>query len=107
MADRVERDGTALVHYRGASALLILRETARVEEEALHLAFESAWAETQAPARVDIRLTREAHHTKLSLTHTGACAREPEIADGWARTLSGLKTFVETGTSPKFRAASP
>ncbi|MEL7299032.1 MAG: helix-turn-helix domain-containing protein [Pseudomonadota bacterium] len=102
MADRVIRTGTRLTFYRGGAKMLTLEETAETDA-ALHARFKPHWADLAA-SDLTHRITAEGPHTKLTLTHEGATA---EMADGWARALAGLKTFLETGTAPKFRASPP
>ena len=104
MADRVARDGNALAYYRSAKKMLTIQETAREEGRVLHGRFLPAWAPDLPASDLTYRLSDDGAHTKLTLEHRGLGDEHAEIADGWARTLAGLKTFVETGQTPKFRA---
>ncbi|MEO0677751.1 MAG: helix-turn-helix domain-containing protein [Pseudomonadota bacterium] len=102
MADTVTRDGAALHFFRGGAKMLTIEELAETETT-LHARFSPHWADI-APSDLTHRFEPEGAHTKLTLIHEAAT---PEMADGWGRTLAGLKTYLETGTSPKFRASPP
>ncbi|MEM1237389.1 MAG: helix-turn-helix domain-containing protein [Pseudomonadota bacterium] len=103
MADQVTREGPTLTYFRSGAALLTITETAREEEETLHARFAPAWAPGLAASDITYRLSDDGPHTKLTFEHRDLTGEEAEIADGWVRTLAGLKTFVETGQSPKFQ----
>ncbi|MEM9437545.1 MAG: helix-turn-helix domain-containing protein [Pseudomonadota bacterium] len=105
MADTVTRMGDTLSYARSGRELLTIREVAAEPPRALHAEFAPAWAPNLPRSELTYRLSQEGPYTKLTLEHRGA--GDPSIADGWARTLAGLKTFVETGAAPKFRAPSP
>ncbi|MEM8591804.1 MAG: metalloregulator ArsR/SmtB family transcription factor [Pseudomonadota bacterium] len=102
IADTVTRVGPALIFQRDGEIVLTLSEMAAETPQTLHLNFEP---KDRAPSEITFRLHDEAGQTALTLEHRGEGAAAYE--DTWLRTLSGLKTFIETGAGSKFRAFPP
>ncbi|MEL6915646.1 MAG: helix-turn-helix domain-containing protein [Pseudomonadota bacterium] len=102
MADAVTREGAALHFFRGGAKMLTIEET-RETETTLEARFTPRWADLP-PSDLIHHFTAEGAHTKFTLVHHDATQ---DMADGWRRTLAGLKTYLETGASLKFRASPP
>lgn len=70
--------------------------------------FEPRWEGGGDPSRVVYRIASEGDHCRLTLEHYGLTfpvVPGEGVADGWERTLSGLKTWLETGQSARFAHA--
>lgn len=104
MADDVTRSGATYTFSRAGSPLLRMTTTSATEPVQLTMTFDPAWADLPT-STVTNALTSEGANTKLTLTHTDLPQASNATSEGWLRTLAGLKTLLETGSAPKFRAA--
>lgn len=106
LAARCERQGNALVYYTPDSALmLICTETDLTPKTRIESTFEPHWAGPDVPlktSRFVYLIAPQGHNCQLTLEHYDIPAGQEGVADGWHRTLSGLKTWLETGKAVKF-----
>ncbi|GFE65895.1 ArsR/SmtB family transcription factor [Litoreibacter roseus] len=106
MASRVERDGNALVYYTpDGSEMLVCTETQLDPKTRISSTFEPRWETDAKPSRFDYIIAAEGDYCRLTLEHYDLSFPVVEgegIADGWVRTLAGLKTWLETGESVKY-----
>ncbi|MGL6210524.1 MAG: ArsR/SmtB family transcription factor [Paracoccaceae bacterium] len=65
----------------------------------LDVTFEPHWGDDRTPSRALYILEPEGPLTKLTVEHYGLRETQQGVRDGWARTISGLKTLLETGTA--------
>lgn len=101
-AERVERKGDELIYYLpDGGEMLVLRETRLDPKSRIESTFEPKWAPGIPPSRYVYLIEPEGDHCKLTLEHYGI-GQEAGIAEGWARELSGLKTYLETGAARSF-----
>lgn len=108
VAAGADRDGAALV-YRFADGRPMLVCTETVVDEAagrLETTFEPKWAEGAPVSRVVYRITEDGPHCCLTIEHYGLPPGFEGVADGWARTVAGLKTWLETGQAARFPVAA-
>lgn len=64
------------------------------------------WPGAGAPSRVVYTIDVEGEHCCLTIEHIGLSfplAKGEGIDDGWTRWAAGLKTWLETGTTVRFR----
>ncbi|MEL6532232.1 MAG: metalloregulator ArsR/SmtB family transcription factor [Pseudomonadota bacterium] len=104
MATDVRREGNELTYYMGPDQeMLICRETRLEPKTRIEANFEPKWDGPGMPiSRYVYLLERQDAYCKLTIEHYGIPEGQEDIADGWARELSGLKTFLETGEIVKF-----
>ncbi|WP_420011085.1 ArsR/SmtB family transcription factor [Tateyamaria sp.] len=104
MCQDVRRDGDAL-HFQtpDGNEMLVCRETALDPKTRIASTFEPKWAPGVPVSQIVYLIAVEGPFCALTLEHYNIPpAAADGIADGWARTLSGLKTWLETGESAKF-----
>jgi uncharacterized protein YndB with AHSA1/START domain len=107
MANRVERDGNALLYYVGAGqVMLVCTETALTPKTRIESTFEPKWdGPDMTKSRFVYEITPEDGQCKLRLEHYDIPARQDGVADGWTRMMAGLKTWLETGEDANFGRA--
>ena len=108
LASTCERDGNQLV-YRTPddSVMLICTETLLDPKTRIESTFEPKWAGPDVPlatSRFVYLIEPQGDFCKLTLEHYAIPAGQDGVIDGWHRTLSGLKTWLETGSVVKFAA---
>lgn len=72
--------------------------------------FEPQWNVGGDPSRVAWGIVQEGSHCRLTVEHfdlTGGTPPRNQIADGWARWTSSLKTLLETGKVVPFAQGPP
>ena len=108
-ADRISRDGNKIIyHMPDGGPMLTCTETKLDPKTRIESTFEPSWMgpEVAMPKSSFVYLIAvEGAHCRLTLEHYDIPADQPGIADGWARELSGLKTFLETGEPVAFANA--
>lgn len=108
VSDDTRRDGNAAVYYSAdGNVMLICTETKLTPKTRIDSTFEPRWAGPDVPLETSefaYIIDPQGDHCMLTLEHYKIPAGQDGIADGWARTLSGLKTWLETGTVVKFRS---
>lgn len=68
----------------------------------IDLTFVPAWGEDRTPTRVVYRVAPMGGACKLTVEHYGIPPAQAGLRDGWARLVSGLKTYLETGEAERF-----
>lgn len=87
-------DGTVTLHTRD----LEIEPKTRIVTS-----FEPKWDDVTTPSRVVYLIEQQGDYCKLTVEHHDL-NNDPEggTADGWYRSLAGLKTYLETGASANF-----
>lgn len=106
VAKSCTREGDALV-YRTAdnSLMLICTDTQLTPKTRIESTFEPHWAGpevTLEKSRFVYIIEVHGENCLLTLEHYDVPAGQEGVADGWHRTLAGLKTWLETGRAVKF-----
>lgn len=115
------RDADAVVHYDfigqtatrtddvltyfapDGSTTLKAREIDVTLQTRLVTTFEPLWAPDLAPSQITYDIEVFGDYCRLTVTHVGILPEDhDEVADGWARSMAGLKTWLETGTPANF-----
>ena len=87
-------DGTETLHARDVEVTPKTR---------LITTFEPKWEPDAKTSRVEYVIEPEGDHCKLTVTHSDLQHDHAEgTADGWQRSLAGLKTWLETGGPANF-----
>jgi DNA-binding transcriptional ArsR family regulator/uncharacterized protein YndB with AHSA1/START domain len=106
VAARCERKGNALVYYTpDENIMLICTETKLDPKTRIESTFEPHWAGPDVEletSRFVYLIEPQGATCQLALEHYGVPAGQEGVADGWHRTLAGLKTWLETGKGVKF-----
>ena len=100
----LDKSGDRL-NYVGEDGNTIVAHTVRsIDPKSLiDVTFEPAWAGPDMEhSRCIYRIEPQGAHCKLTLEHYNVPAGQEGVGDGWARTLSGLKTWLETGQDVRF-----
>lgn len=100
------REGNALV-YTGpdGNKALICTETELTPKTRIDSTFEPHWAGPNVPlekSRFIYMIEPKGEFCQLTLEHYDIPAGQEGIANGWQRTIAGLKTFLETGKTIKY-----
>ncbi len=69
----------------------------------IEMLFAPSWGEDETPSRCVYLVEPTSSGMKLTVEHYDLPASQPNIADGWTRFIAGLKTFMETGETHRFR----
>ncbi|MBV6656339.1 MAG: helix-turn-helix domain-containing protein [Devosiaceae bacterium] len=101
------REGDALIyHFADGSPMLTNRETHLEPKTRIESTFEPQWAGPDVPleaSRFVFLIAHEGSGCKLTLEHYALPSEQrDDVSDGWARSLAGLKTLLETGKVVKF-----
>ncbi|MEM1284518.1 MAG: helix-turn-helix domain-containing protein [Pseudomonadota bacterium] len=106
LAASCTRDGNALTYrFPDGSLMLVCRETEVMPKTRIESTFEPHWAgpETDLEASRFVYLIEpQEAFCRLTLEHFSIPAGQEDVADGWARTLAGLKTWLETGKTVRY-----
>ncbi|WP_187430478.1 hypothetical protein ROLI_006440 [Roseobacter fucihabitans] len=106
VAGSCERDGDALVFRTPDDALmLICTETKLTPKTRIESTFEPHWAGPDVAlgkSRFVYLIEPQGENCLLTLEHYDIPIGQEGVADGWTRTLAGLKTWLETGNAIKF-----
>jgi len=107
MPGRISGDGDVLRFARDdGTPMLVCRRLEAEPKSRLVTTFEPKWADIP-PSRVVYLIAQEGAHCRLTLAHYGLSfpvVPGEGIADGWERTLAGLKTWLESGQGVRFAA---
>ena len=108
MADEVVLDNSTILTYRNGQLLLTCRELT-VDREAGRVVttFEPHWDPQAVPSRVVYIVRQEGDNCCLTVEHYGLQHGSEGVANGWARMMAGLKTWLETGTPARFEMTEP
>ncbi|MDW3222963.1 MAG: helix-turn-helix domain-containing protein [Paracoccaceae bacterium] len=103
------REGNKLVFKMPDDGLmLVLTETLLTPKTRIESTFEPHWAGPDVPleqSRFVYLIEPQGPNCLLTVEHYDIPAGQEGIADGWQRTLAGLKTWLETGQAIKFARA--
>lgn len=106
LAGSCEREGNQLIYRTPDSNLmLICTETHLEPKTRIDSTFEPHWAGPEVEletSRFVYLIEPQSAFCKLTLEHYNIPAGQEGVADGWNRTLAGLKTWLETGKSVKY-----
>lgn len=88
------------------SVTLHTRELEVVPMTKLVTTFEPKWDDVTTPSRVVYLIEEKGDYCRLTVEHHGL-NNDPEggTADGWERSIAGLKTWLETGEPTCFGGA--
>ena len=89
-------------HFPHGPLMLSNRVIAIDPKTRIEMAFEPHWGGDETASRCVYLVEPQTSGMKLTVEHYKLPATQPGIADGWARFLSGLKTYMETGKAHRF-----
>lgn len=99
------RIGNAIVYFgEDGNKMLVCTDTKLTPKTRIDSTFEPHWAGPDVPleaSKFAYIITPEDGACMLTLEHYDIPAGQDGIGDGWSRTISGLKTWLETGKSLK------
>ena len=99
-----ERQGDTVI-YRTPDGTVTLhtKDVEVTPKTRLVTTFEPKWDDVTTPSRVVYLIEAQGDYCKLTVEHHDL-NNDPEggTADGWHRSLAGLKTYLETGTPAHF-----
>ncbi|MEM9320354.1 MAG: metalloregulator ArsR/SmtB family transcription factor [Pseudomonadota bacterium] len=106
MANRADFDDGAMSYYTpDGNRMLVARITEEEPKSRMETTFEPGWDDQIPASRVVYLIAVEGTNCRLTLEHYGLTfpvVPGEGVADGWERTLHGLKTWLETGQSVQF-----
>ncbi|MEM1273444.1 MAG: helix-turn-helix domain-containing protein [Pseudomonadota bacterium] len=104
IATRIERDGNRVIYYTPDDALMLVCTETKVEPKTrIEATFEPAWeGPDMASSRYVYLIEPKDAFCQLTIEHYDLPDGQEGIADGWARMLAGLKTWLETGETVRF-----
>ena len=80
--------------------------TAADPKTRIEVTVEPNWDEIKTPFRCGYLIEPRGPSCKLTVEHYEIPAGHEGVAEGWARTLSGLKSYLETGQDMHFSPAA-
>ena len=89
-------------HFDQGGLMLSNRVIAIEPKSRIEMEFMPHWGGDETPSRCVYLVEPVASGMKLTVEHYGLTEAQAGIADGWVRFLSGLKTYIETGTGHRF-----
>lgn len=108
LANRADFDGTTMSYYTpDGNRMLVAKITAEEPKSRMETTFEPGWDDQIPASRVVYLISVEGANCRLTLEHynlTFPVVPGEGVADGWERTLHGLKTWLETGQAVQFSA---
>ena len=87
----------------GGGVMLSNRVIAIDPKSRIEMSFAPGWNEEPSESRCVYLLTPEPVGMKLIIEHYELTAADGGVEEGWARFASGLKTWLETGSTPRFK----
>jgi len=104
LASRCVRDGDRLTYFTpDGSQMLICTYSRETPKTRIESTFEPQWEQPNVRAsRFVYMIAPQSENCLLTLEHYGIQKGQEGFGDGWARMLSGLKTYLETGRPVKF-----
>lgn len=110
LAGSCVREGNQLIYRMPDDGLmLICTETLLEPKTRIDSTFEPHWAGPDVPletSRFVYLIEPQDAFCQLTLEHYNIPAGQEGVADGWNRTLAGLKTWLETGQSVRYAGES-
>ena len=106
MATRMEKQGNQLIYFTpDDNKMLVCTDIEQTPKSRIEATFEPHWAGPDVPletSRFVYLIEAEGSQCKLTVEHYDIPEGQEGVADGWARMMSGLKTWLETGEPAKF-----
>ena len=106
LAQAIHKDGdTTRYEFAPGQPMMNSRDIRLDPKTRIEQTFEPLWDGGGAPSRFVYLLKEEGSVCSLTLEHydlTFPVAFGEGVADGWARLLAGLKTYLETGDTVRF-----
>ena len=106
LAQVVRKDGaTTRYEFAPGQPMILSRDIKLDPKTRIEQTFEGLWEDAGAPSRFVYLLKEEGSVCSLTLEHydlTYPVMHGEGVADGWARLLAGLKTYLETGETVRF-----
>ena len=103
MAERAERDGTLMTYFVPGGHVMLKIDTVReVPKTRIEMRFQPMWGPDMDASAAVYQIDVEGDHCKLTIEHYDLPEGQEGIGEGWARMVSGLKTWLETGRSAQF-----
>lgn len=104
---RAEMAGGTMTHYfPDGRKMLVCRTVEADPKRRVVTTFEPQWEGAGGTSRVVYLIEPQGAHCRLTVEHYDLTfPAETGVADGWTRTLSGLKTWLETGQDARFADA--
>ncbi|MEM1372952.1 MAG: SRPBCC domain-containing protein [Pseudomonadota bacterium] len=110
LTDLVARDGNALAYeFAPGEPMLRCTDISVEPKTRIEQTFEGHWDGAGAPSRFVYLIEEDGGLCALTLEHYDlgqVVMPDDGVADGWARLLAGLKTYLETGSALPFSLAS-
>ena len=110
MANRIELEGNQLIYYTpDDNKMLVCTSILETPKTRIESTFEPHWAGPDVPLEKSsfvYLIEPEGPQCKLTVEHYDIPEGQEGVADGWARMMSGLKTWLETGEVAKFGSAA-
>ena len=107
LAARVSKDGDTYVYEHGDGSPMMRARTLETDPKSrIEATFEPHWEGGGAPSRTVVLIAPEGAHCALTVEHydlTFPIVPGEGIHDGWARWAAGLKTFLESGVTHRYR----
>lgn len=103
MAERAERNGSEMSYFLpGGQVMLKIDHVREVPKSRIEMRFQPLWGPDMDSSEAVYLIEVEGDHCKLTIEHYDIPAGQENVADGWSRMASGLKTWLETGQAAKF-----
>ncbi|MCR9086741.1 MAG: metalloregulator ArsR/SmtB family transcription factor [Rhodobacteraceae bacterium] len=104
MAARAERDGAKLTYFHENGEAMLVCEDLELDPKARMVQrFLPQGDPNVKPSRVVMMIDEEGPHCRLTVEHFDLTYGPEGVANGWSRTIDGLKTWLETGQDAHFR----
>ena len=106
MASRAEGHlidpGEATYYTPDGQKMLVIKTLATEPKSRIEMLFSPQWMPGLAPSRCVYLIDVEGPNCRLTVEHFGIPENQEGVADGWARMISGLKTWLESGQPAHF-----
>lgn len=96
------RDGKTVMLMADGSPLMSCAVLESTPKTRAVTTFEPHWDPAIKPSRVVYTIEVEGAYCRLTIAHYGLTHGSDGVADGWARWVAGLKTWLETGQDAHF-----
>lgn len=110
MANRIELQDNQLIYYTpDNNVMLVCTSVEETPKTRIESTFEPHWAGPDVPLEKSsfvYLIEPEGPQCKLTIEHYDIPEGQEGVADGWARMMSGLKTWLETGEPANFGSAA-
>lgn len=104
MGQTAKRDDDTLTYFAPDGTITLkAREVEATPNTRLVTTFEPLWAPDLETSRIIYDIEDMGDYCCLTVTHEGIAPDDfDEVGDGWARSMAGLKTWLETGKAANF-----